>query len=118
MTHVWIGIALLASSWMLGLDYYHAANWPAWAVMVLLGSLLMIGLVPKPVNQRPAIISIGLLAPGLLVAPWPYRVGILLLVLGIMADAFGGSSRWRGRIGGAAKVSGIILLAQSLTMCA
>ena len=38
MIRIWLGIALLASSWLLGLDYYQSAHTPAWLVAVIAGT--------------------------------------------------------------------------------
>ena len=37
----WIGLALLSASWLLGPGYYHPADWPAWTVTVVLGTVLL-----------------------------------------------------------------------------
>ena len=37
----WIGIALLAASWLLGVNFYDLANLPAWIALVAAGTLLV-----------------------------------------------------------------------------
>ncbi|MBM4033765.1 MAG: hypothetical protein FJ291_18560 [Planctomycetes bacterium] len=42
MTRHWLGVALLATSWLLGLSYYHQANWLAWAITLVVGTGLFV----------------------------------------------------------------------------
>ena len=37
----WIGLTLLSISWLLGLGYYHGADWHAWTLTVLGGTALL-----------------------------------------------------------------------------
>ena len=55
MIRVWIGTALLAGSWLAGLGYYRPANWPAWVVTIVAGTLLM----ARAVDRRPARRQLG-----------------------------------------------------------
>ena len=49
MKRAWIGIALLAASWLFGLSYYHQANPFWWIAGVIAGTALLIG----PVRRTP-----------------------------------------------------------------
>ncbi len=42
----WIGLALLSVSWLLGLHYYHAADWPGWAITVSEGTAPLLVIRP------------------------------------------------------------------------
>ena len=41
MIRTWLGIAILAASWLPGLGYYEPANRLLWLAMVILGTVLL-----------------------------------------------------------------------------
>jgi len=81
----WIGIALLSVSWLLGLGYYHPANWPAWSVAVVLGTFLLADWRGKLPPVRQSALAAVLILPPLVMAPWPYRAAMVLIFLGALA---------------------------------
>jgi len=94
---VWIGIALLSASWLVGLGYYHPADWPAWAVLVGSGTLLLAAARGRLVSPRQSAAAALLLVPSLLVAPgpwrtaaWPYWTPLALVCLGSLLSAVAG----------------------------
>ena len=116
MKRAWAGVALLSATWLFGLSYYHAANWPAWGLLLAAGVLVLIG-VPVPVPGRKAsIAAVLMLVPVIYLAPWPYRAGGLLLMAGLGLQALPTPRRWPGRVGSGATVAGVVLVAQALGM--
>ena len=64
MKRAWIGLALLSACWLTGLGTYHDPNWTVWAVLVSLGTGLLMGVpIPRPTRTGSA------LAAGLLIVP-------------------------------------------------
>ena len=118
MKRAWIGTALLAASWLLGLSYYHQANWWAWLAAVAVGTILMGGVVERRIGGIVAVVSALLIVPAVVVAPWPWRAGMLLTALGLVFLGLPIERRWLGRVGSAGLVAGVVLLAQSVTMAA
>ena len=130
----WLGIAFLAFSWLLGLGYYHDGGWPTWVtdtaigwqiaaipvwvIPVVVGSLLLAGSGRRVPNWRHAVAAIVLLLPGLLLAPWPHRAGLLLIAIGLALSLIPKPRQLWERLGFGGIVAGAVLLAQSLAMCA
>ena len=116
MKRAWIGAALLAASWLFGLSYYHQAQWPWWALLVAGGVLLLVGR-QWPVPPAPAaLIAAAALIPAIWLLRWPYRIGPLLLAVGLVLGALPLPRRWPRRLGAAAAAAGLILLAQTVAM--
>jgi len=112
----WLGIALLALSWLLGLSYYHeAAPW-AWAAAVTAGTLLLIGSVRRIPVWPTGAIGAALLLPAIFFAPWPYRAAPLLLFAGLLLQLPPFPRRWPRALGAALAVAGVVLLGQALAM--
>lgn len=123
----WIGIALLAASWLFGLPFYHQPQWPSWAVLVVLGSALA---VPPGGMRRAApwqwLTAAVLLVPAVLLSAWPSRSAFALGLVGSAAGLLGSllPTRWdrtfaaRGlqRLGGSGVLAGSVLACQGLTL--
>ncbi len=105
----WIGVALLSISWLVGLGYYHLANWPAWIAAVTAGTLCLAGFKVRLPAARDCVVAFVLALPACLVAPWPYRAGLILLAAGLALGAV-----WRMMLSTAMLVSGCILIVQAL----
>jgi hypothetical protein len=118
MRRAWVGLALLSASWLFGLRYYHAGNWPIWAALVVAGTGLFTGLRRHTPGKAESILAIVLLLPVVAVAPWPYRVAPLLIVAGLALCLVPIPRRWPKAIGSAAVSAGIILTAQALAVVA
>ena len=132
MKHNWIGVALLASTWLIGLEYYHQVQWwplwvPSWAqigsaghilplALVVLGSLFMIGAVRRRLTLPVACIGLLLLLPAMILAPWPHQVGPIVLGIGLAIQILTFSWRPLAWLSSAAVTSGLVLLTQSLVM--
>ena len=116
MIRAWIGLALLAGSWLVGLSYYHAADMVLWAILVVAGTALMTTAVKVQPPRGLALPAILMLAPAALVAPWPYRMAILLVMLGLALQAAAIPRRWPRAVGNSAITAGTVLLAQALTI--
>ena len=83
----WIGVALLSVSWLVGLGYYHVANWPGWAAVVVAGTVCLAGFEVRLPAARAAFVAFLLTLPACLVAPWPYRAAFVLLAAGLVLGA-------------------------------
>ena len=106
MIQAWIGVALLAGSWLLGLEYFYPASPWAWLAGIV-AAIVLLGKTNKPLaasQTRLDAIALILLLPVVWYAAWPYRAAPLLIVLGLtvrlcrfMAAGPTGwlSARWR-----------------------
>jgi hypothetical protein len=118
MKRAWIGVALLATSWLFGLNYYHQADWTGWVVLVAIGGGLLCGAVPRWPGRLESAAAAVLMLPAVWLAPWPYRSAPLLIVVGLLPVIAGISHRLTRSIGLGAVVAGLILLGQSLGLLA
>jgi hypothetical protein len=84
MIRAWIAVALLAGSWMFGLDYFHPANPWIWLMLVAGGTVLLGGFFIRFPAGRESAITLCLLIPALIFAPWPYKIVPLLIALGLV----------------------------------
>ena len=116
MIRLWIGTALLAGSWLLGLDYFYAANPWAWLLVVAAAVVLLGRVAERPLAVSQASIAMALFLPAVWFAPWPYRAAPLLVVLGLGLQLLPIRKRWSGWLGQGAVISGIILLVQALAL--
>jgi len=123
-------LALLSVSWIVGLEYYHGAQWWAWGVTVAAGVALLVG---RPVHGPSTIESAAALAmclPAALFMPWPYRAAPLLICVGAALGLFASredrrlsnegplplARSWLGSASGACLLAGCTLLAQAMAM--
>jgi hypothetical protein len=83
MIRAWIAVALLAGSWMFGLDYFYPANPWVWAALAIGASGLLGGALIRLPGGRDSAIAIGLLIPALVFVPWPLKIISLLIVTGL-----------------------------------
>ncbi len=91
MIRAWIAVALLAGSWMFGLDYFYPANPWIWAALVAGSAVLLGGSFKQLPDGRESAIALVLLIPGLIFVPWPLRIVPLLIVLGLALHLLCGS---------------------------
>jgi hypothetical protein len=114
LKRAWIGLALLSSSWLFGLSYYHGAQWLAWALLILAGVALLIGVdIRRPIAAESTAAAV-LLLPAVFLAPWPYRMGLLLVFAGLVLGILPIPRRWPGILASSFILGGIILIVQSL----
>ncbi|MGQ9574242.1 MAG: hypothetical protein ACUVUC_02905 [Thermoguttaceae bacterium] len=107
----WIGIAMLAVSWLPGLSYYHLSetiwlpglgsievpNWTVWAGLVAAGTACLLAVAPRPPGiGESAVAALGAL-PGAWVAPWPYRAALLAIALGAALRAWPVALGWTSK---------------------
>ncbi len=116
MTRAWIGVALLAVSWLLGTTYYFPANRIGWVAVVVAGAVLLGGSISRGPRRREAWIALVLLLPAVCFAPWPLRAAPLLIVAGLAVELLPIPRRWPGWLGRGAVAAGVVMLAQSLAM--
>jgi len=118
MKRAWLGITLLAASWLFGLPYYHAEHWTAWAVLVAVGTLALAGSAARLPGRAACLVALALLAPAAWLMPWPYRAALLLAAIAAAITLLPlVGRRLRGLAAGAA-AAGAVLFAQGLAMAA
>ena len=88
MIRLWIGTALLAGSWLLGLDYFYPASPWAWFATVAAAVVLLGKTADSEVRCAVSLPTsdgryAGSLLPVVWYASWPYRAAPLLIVLGL-----------------------------------
>lgn len=137
----WSAAALLAGSWLLGLDFYRPASAVAWTLSVVFGAGLLAGCPLRIPRTRESILAGAMLLPAVWFFPWPYRAAPSLLVIGLVlcnaripkrtsgataglpssAESTVGQAnrdtrhfRSGGALGRGALAAGLVLLAQSL----
>jgi len=118
MMRAWLGIALLAASWLLGLGYYHETDGLAWAILAAAGSALLAGTVRRLPGRAAGGLAVLLVLPAAWLMPWPYRAAPLLIAFGVALHCLPVPRRWPGAVGRAAAAAGAVLLAQALAMLA
>ncbi|MGA2059742.1 MAG: hypothetical protein ABSG67_04620 [Thermoguttaceae bacterium] len=135
MIRAWIAVALLAGSWMFGLDYFYLANPWIWAALVISGAALLGGTFKQLPGGRESAISLVLLIPALIFVPWPVKIVPLLIAIGLILHLLPGPhpdplpkgegtiindlSKGEGTINWLAQgavSAGVILAAQSLAL--
>ncbi len=118
MMRSWIGLALLSVSWLLGMGYYYPAQPLAWVVVVAGGTVLLFGSIDRLPPRRETLITLALLVPIVLFAPWPLRAAPLLIVAGLALELLPVPRRWPKPLARAAVTAGVVMLAQALSMAA
>ncbi len=116
MKRSWIGLAILSSSWLFGLSYYHDAKWLAWAILVGIGTGLLIGFRIRKPNAVEAGVAAVMLLPAIDLAPWPYRAAPLLIFVGLVLGIVPIPRRWPRVLASALIAAGVILMTQSLAI--
>ncbi|NQU20385.1 MAG: hypothetical protein HQ567_03815 [Candidatus Nealsonbacteria bacterium] len=103
----WIGLALLSVSWLFGLSYYHQTDWELWCATIIAGVAFLGRSGARMPSRGESAVALGLCLVALLLGPWPaahglepsrsfgaaalevlsvvlpYRIGLVLLVLGL-----------------------------------
>ncbi len=84
---LWLGVFLLSASWLFFIPVFSPPNLFIGAILVVLGIFCMIGglwhRVPLHVDVTYALILVAI-APALLIIPFPYNLGFLILVVGFL----------------------------------
>ena len=130
MMRVWIGVALLAVSWLLGQTYYYPAKYLAWPIVVVAGAVLLSGekvsgtFFPKGAQGAPQrrsltpfpLIAMVLLVPAVWFAPWPLRAAPLLIIVGLALQLLPIPRRWPRPLGQGAVTAGVVMFGQALCL--
>ncbi len=116
MRRAWIAVALLAASWLLGRSYYLQADLLAWGVLVALAVVLLGGAGRRRVPPLVAALSAVACVPAVVLMPWPWRAGPLLLAAGLVFHALPAPTDWPRRAGSALVAAGGILVAQGTVL--
>jgi len=135
----WIGVALLAASWLPAVGYYHLPSPVTWLVLVLGGTVLLLpaghtlatrslaegglagqtSLWPPRKTPKATLLPWGLaaamLVPAILLAPWPDRLALLLIAAGLLLG-LPTLHRLARSAGWALLAGGTILLVQGLLL--
>ncbi len=86
----WVGVAVLAASWLFGLGYYHEADLKTWAALLILASVCFFWLPTSAMPRRRVhFLAMLLIFPALLVAPWPYGAACWFLFLACVLQVVG-----------------------------
>ncbi|GAG09594.1 unnamed protein product, partial [marine sediment metagenome] len=119
-------VALLAGSWLLGLDYFSPASPWAWlaavgAAVVLLGTTLKPTMLAdedasKENRRRRSLETAALLLflPAVWFASWPYRAAPLLIILGLAIRLLPLRKRWTDCLAYGTVTAGVVMLVQAL----
>lgn len=114
----WIGLGLLATSWLWGLGFYQPGSWALWALVVGLGTLLLAERPTQRVDSGQSRLVMALLLPVAYFLPWPYRVVPLVIIAGLALQLLPVPRRRLASLGSGAVMAGVVLLVQSLAMLA
>jgi len=113
MNRAHAAVALLAASWLLGLPYYRAENWTAWAALVAAGALLLAGAPARLPGRGPCAAVILLASAAAWVMPWPHRAGPLLLAGGAVLAMLPPAARRVRALAAGLAAAGAVLLVQA-----
>lgn len=138
MMRFWLGLWLLAGSWLFGLDYFFAATTGVWMALVALGTLMVCLSAAAPptaagagrdtaggvegtgrarTNAATVVMTLAL-APAVVLLPWPFRLGPALMMAGALLEGTPARAAWWGRASRGLTLSGVMLLAQALALSA
>ena len=122
----WLGLWLLASSWLFGQDYFVKAQPAAWITFVAAGTILVClsqfarredppyEAAPERQSVVLPLVMLLCLVPAVVVLPWPARIAPLLLACGALLEFF--QRRVVRRLSAGASLAGTILLVQTLAL--
>jgi uncharacterized protein DUF4350 len=114
MMRTWIGLALLAASWLAAVGYYAPANLPLWTVAVVISVILLAQRPGRLPPRRILAVTVAMLIPAIWLLPWPYRAWPLLIVLGLSLQMVAIPRRWPKAVGWGALRAGLVILSLSL----
>ncbi|MEA1951623.1 MAG: hypothetical protein U9N87_09570, partial [Planctomycetota bacterium] len=118
MTRTWIGVALLASSWLFGLGLYRPESWFCWAATIGLGTLALWSSEPRMPSRPRCLAALLLVLPAAWILPLPSKAAPLLLGAGLVLALAPIPRRWPQRLGHAAVAAGTVLVAQAAAVWA
>src|SRR4051794_34190313 len=107
MIRYWLGLALLAGSWLFGLKYYHEADGLIFAMMIVAGTLLLCGALQRMPGTAESLIAAVLLVPVTTLAPGPYKAIPILLIISLLLNLAPFPVRWPKALASGAFAAGI-----------
>ena len=131
----WLAAALLAVSWLFGLEYYYPVCPWAWLASIAAAVVLLAG-VRRGANdecgmtsdesgpatddssfasRRVAFAALALLVPAVWVAGWPYRMPPLLVAIGLAIWLLP-KRQWTGRLALSLVAAGVVMLVQAVAL--
>ena len=113
MMRSWLGVGLLAGSWLFGLGLFGAAQWPAWMIAVLAGAWLAADTPLPSWPRRERFWAAILLLPAVGFFPWPYRAGPMAWAAGLVLPLAPIGRRWPAAVGRGLTAAGMLLAAQA-----
>ena len=116
MKRRWVGVALLAGSWLFGLQYYDKPDYLVWAICILAGWGLLCGGRWFDAGRLHLGIAAALLVPAVWIAPWPYRAIPLLMLLGVLLSLVPVAAAWPRAVAAGGITGGTVLLVQSVVL--
>lgn len=73
MTRAWIGVGLLAVSWLFGVGYFEPARLAIWAGLLLAASVLLGQTPQRRPDRRTSLLTFALWLPAVWLLPLPYK---------------------------------------------
>lgn len=114
---LWLGLFFLSTSWLFFIPQFTVPNLFNGAILVLLGTLCMIaGLWHNAVShgKRTSIVLLVALIPALIIVPFPYSLGVLILASGTLLRIIFLRQKKRHAIPSGVTLAGMILIIQTL----
>ena len=108
----WLGIALLAGSWLFGMPYFQTAHLVVWIVLVIAAASLLGDVTLRLPTRRPRMAAMLLLLIPIWWLAWPDKVIPILLAVGLGATLLPVARRWSRQVGRGALAAGLILFVQ------
>jgi len=116
MIRAWIAVALLAGSWMFGLEYFHPANPWIWMALVAGASMLLGGFLKQLPAGRESAVALLILIPAMFFVPWPLKIMPLLIAFGLAVHLLPFPEKRIKWLAQGAVTAGVIMAAQSLVL--
>ncbi|MCX7590313.1 MAG: hypothetical protein N2255_01660, partial [Kiritimatiellae bacterium] len=115
MRRIWFGVLALSASWLFGLPYFRAPNWPVWTGLVLLTVVLFLkNRIPEGASKWQGMVAALIGLPATILAPWPYRLVPLFFVIGTLLCTVPIPRQWPGRLGSALVTVSVVALTQAV----
>jgi hypothetical protein len=113
---LWLGLLFLSASWMFFIPQFTIPDATMGALFVILGILCMIGglwhTVPKHLDTKYLLLLIPLI-PALIVVPFPYNLGLVVLIIGLLLSVVFNRVKTAQEIPFGIALAGVILLLQT-----
>ncbi|MBM4090998.1 MAG: hypothetical protein FJ276_16485, partial [Planctomycetes bacterium] len=112
----WIGTALLAGSWLVGLGHFEDPNRFTWFCALVAGALLLTDVPLRFPSRAEQTVLLPLLLLAVGVFPVPYKSIPLLLTVATVLSIAPLPGRWPRLLARGAASAGLILVAQAIAM--